>query len=95
MNGITEKQAKKLYDKPFDGHTGAFPTSRLLPDNFPGEEWQDYHGDVAVIYYFEPQETEGLDPEDYPWDFEHVMKIGKVLDDDCIEWVYSPYWGFQ
>jgi len=96
---MNKEQAEKLYNQPFEGFTNAFPTSRCIPaPDDTGEEWQDAHGDVQVMYYFSSDEIAELATEtadNYPWDFDHVVKIGHLLDDGCIEWDYTPYANFQ
>lgn len=64
----------------------AFPTGRLLDgsrDHGFAQEWAergtvDVNGEILKaqrIYLFHADDIDGRDPEDYPWDMDHVARI--------------------
>jgi hypothetical protein len=63
----------------------AEPTSRCLPQPYDsGEEWAapaNYKGEDATVYFYfdeddiTDEDGEDLDPEDYPWDADHILCI--------------------
>lgn len=61
---------------------GAQPTSRLLdcdPEDFwAAEEWREngtLEGVPCSVYYLFSAEEIAENPEDYPWDEEHVSRV--------------------